>query len=308
MGLELSEVSFAYYVPKKMKQPIHFSLNNISLNINANDEFVAIVGHTGSGKSTLVQLFNALNFPSKGTVVINNNKIIKNIKAKEDTKKYRKQLIKQPKIKFPLKPLRKYTGLVFQFPEYQLFEETVYKDIIFGPKNFNPKEDYKDKVTEISKLMGIEDLLEKSPFALSGGQMRKVAIAGILISDPDILVLDEPTVGLDPITKKELLQLLTKINKELHKTIIIITHDMDVVSEYVKRVIVLKKGSLMYDGSKEELFKKQEIIENCNLALPNIVNIMNELNHKLNLDLDIYKYNIDDAFIEIKSKVGEQHE
>ena len=308
MGLELSEVSFAYYVPKKMKQPIHFSLNNISVNINANDEFVAIVGHTGSGKSTLVQLFNALNFPSKGTVVINNNKIIKNIKAKEDTKKYRKQLIKQPKIKFPLKPLRKYTGLVFQFPEYQLFEETVYKDIIFGPKNFNPKEDYKDKVTEISKLMGIEDLLEKSPFALSGGQMRKVAIAGILISDPDILVLDEPTVGLDPITKKELLQLLTKINKELHKTIIIITHDMDVVSEYVKRVIVLKKGSLMYDGSKEELFKKQEIIENCNLALPNIVNIMNELNHKLNLDLDIYKYNIDDAFIEIKSKVGEQHE
>lgn len=308
MGLELSEVSFAYYVPKKMKQPIHFSLNNISLNINANDEFVAIVGHTGSGKSTLVQLFNALNFPSKGTVVINNNKIIKNIKAKEDTKKYRKQLIKHPKIKFPLKPLRKYTGLVFQFPEYQLFEETVYKDIIFGPKNFNPKEDYKDKVTEISKLMGIEDLLEKSPFALSGGQMRKVAIAGILISDPDILVLDEPTVGLDPITKKDLLQLLTKINKELHKTIIIITHDMDVVSEYVKRVIVLKKGSLMYDGSKEELFKKQEIIENCNLALPNIVSIMNELNNKLNLNLDIYKYNIDDAFVEIKSKVGENHE
>lgn len=308
MGLELSEVSFAYYVPKKMKQPIHFSLNNISLNINANDEFVAIVGHTGSGKSTLVQLFNALNFPSKGTVVINNNKIIKDIKAKEDTKKYRKQLIKQPKIKFPLKPLRKYTGLVFQFPEYQLFEETVYKDIIFGPKNFNPKEDYKYKVIEISKLMGIEDLLEKSPFALSGGQMRKVAIAGILISDPDILVLDEPTVGLDPITKKDLLQLLTKINKELHKTIIIITHDMDVVSEYVKRVIVLKKGSLMYDGSKEELFKKQEIIESCNLALPNIVTIMNELNHKLNLNLDIYKYNIDDAFVEIKSKVGEKHE
>ena len=308
MGIELSKVSFAYYVPKKMKQQIHFNLNNISLNINANDEFVAIVGHTGSGKSTLVQLFNALNFPSKGKVIINKYVIDKEIKYDENTRKYRKALIKQPKLKFQLKPLRKYTGLVFQFPEYQLFEETVYKDIVFGPKNFDPKNDYKDKVEEISKLMGIENLLEKSPFALSGGQMRKVAIAGILISNPDILVLDEPTVGLDPITKHELLNLLTKINKELHKTIIIITHDMDVVSEYVKRVIVLKKGNLMYDGSKEELFKNQSIVDECNLALPNIVQIMKELNDKLNLNLDIYKYNIDDAYNEIVNKVGEEHE
>lgn len=308
MGIKLSKVNFAYYVPKKLDQDIKFSLQDISINIEGQDEFIAIVGHTGSGKSTLVQLLNALNFPSSGKIEINKYLIDKTISAEEKSKKYRKQLIQKPKIKFSLKPLRQYTGLVFQFPEYQIFEETVYKDILFGPKNFDKKNNHDKTVKTVSALMGISDLLDKSPFALSGGQMRKVAIAGILASNPDVLVLDEPTVGLDPIAKKELLQLLQKINTEQHKTIILITHDMDVVSEYAKRVIVLKGGHLMYDGSKEQLFKEEAIINNCHLGFPTIVTIMKQLNNKLHLDLDVYKYNLEDAFLEIKDKVGENHE
>ena len=210
---------------------------------------------------------------------------------------------------FKLKPLRKYTGLVFQFPEYQIFEETVLKDIQFGPLNFNNDKEYaKNKTIEISKIMGIEDLLEKSPFSLSGGQMRKVAIAGILASDPDILVLDEPTVGLDPIAKKDLLKFLNKLNKEFKKSIVIITHDMDVVSEYIKRVLVMKQGRLMYDGSKEQLFKNEQLVKDCNLDFPTIVTTLKEINNKMNLNLDVYQYNLEDAFAELKRKLGEANE
>ncbi len=269
MGIKLSEVSFAYYVPKKLNEPILFNLKDINLKISSHDEFIAIVGHTGSGKSTLVQLFNALQLPSSGTVNINDEFTIeKKIDCIVDNKKYRKELVKKPKLKFKLKPLRNYTGLVFQFPEYQLFEETVLKDIMFAPKNFlkDEKEALK-RAKEVSEIIGIEDLLEKSPFSLSGGQMRKVAIAGILAADPDILVLDEPTVGLDPIAKKELLELLKTINEKYHKTIIMITHDMDVVSEYIKRVLVLKQGQIMYDGSKEQLFRHKDINERSDVGL-----------------------------------------
>ena len=311
MGIELSRVNFAYYVPKKINESIRFNLKDINLKIEEKDEFIAIVGHTGSGKSTLVQLLNALQFPSEGKIEITENNCVieKNIDCEQNTKKYRKQLIKKPKIKFSLKPLRKYTGLVFQFPEYQLFEETVLKDIMFGPKNFNGDSELAEKkAKEAAKIMGITDLLEKSPFSLSGGQMRKVAIAGILASDPDILVLDEPTVGLDPIAKKELLELLNKLNKEYHKTIILITHDMDVVGEYIKRVVVLKEGHLMYDGTKQQLFKENKIIEECHLSLPTIVSLLKDLKKKLNLDIDEYQYCLEDAFNEIHRKLGDSNE
>ncbi len=310
MGIELSKVSFAYYVPRKLKDPILFTLDDINLQISSQDEFIALVGHTGSGKSTLVQLLNALRYPSVGEININNKYIInKNINFSTDCKKYRKALIKDPKIKFPLKALRQNTGLVFQFPEYQLFEETVLKDIMFAPKNFlKDSKEAEKRAKEISEIIGIDDLLEKSPFSLSGGQMRKVAIAGILAADPEILVLDEPTVGLDPIAKKELLQLLQKLNQEFHKTIIIITHDMDVVSEYIKRVLVLKKGKLMYDGSKEELFKNEQLVEQCNLGLPTIVQLLRQLKLKLNIDIDEYQYNLVDAYQELNKKLGDHHE
>ena len=310
MGIELSKISFAYYVPKKLQQPILFNLKDINLKISSHDEFIAVVGHTGSGKSTLVQLFNALQFPSSGKVNINNEYIInKDIDDTKDTKKYRKALVKKPNLKFKLRPLRKYTGLVFQFPEYQLFEETVLKDIMFAPKNFfKDDEEALKRAKEISEIIGIEHLLEKSPFSLSGGQMRKVAIAGILAADPEILVLDEPTVGLDPIAKKELLELLKQLNEKYHKTIIMITHDMDVVSEYIKRVLVLKQGKLMYDGSKEDLFRNTEIVESCNLGYPSVVSLLKDLKQKLNLDIDEYQYNLNDAYLELKNKLGDNHE
>jgi|SRR5690554_2168941 len=284
MGIKLSKVKFAYYVPRSKKQPIYYQLENINLNIKPEGEFIGIVGHTGSGKSTLVQLLNALLLPTDGEVNIFNNIITRKAKIK-------------------LKPIRKKVGLVFQFPEYQIFEETVLKDIMFGPKNFGA-EDPEKVAREAAETMGISDLLERSPFTLSGGQMRKVAIAGILASKPEVLIFDEPTAGLDPLAKSEFLTFIQKVNAELNKTIIIITHDMDVISEYTKRVLVLKQGKLMYDGSKEDLFKNKEIIEDCDLDYPEIVKIMRELKSRLNIDLDIYKYNIDDAFREIQNTVG----
>lgn len=310
MGIKLSKVSFAYYIPKTLKKPVLFTLKDINLNINSHDEFIALVGHTGSGKSTLVQLLNALKFPSIGKIDVNGEYIInKEIDNNIDNKKYRKALIKNPKLKFKLKPLRKNTGLVFQFPEYQLFEETVLKDIMFAPKNFlKDEKEAEERAKKVSEIIGIDDLLDKSPFSLSGGQMRKVAIAGVLAADPEILVLDEPTVGLDPIAKKELLELLKELNEKYHKTIIIITHDMDVVSEYIKRVLVLKQGKLMYDGPKEDLFKNEELVEECNLGLPTIVKLLKKLKTKLNIDLNEYQYNLNDAYNEIQNKVGEHHE
>jgi len=285
MGINFSKVNFAYFTPRK-KQNIRYVLKDINLNIEKEDEFIAVVGHTGSGKSTLVQHMNALLFPTSGTLKIFGNIVNKKIK---------------------LKPIRKRVGLVFQFPEYQIFEDTVKKDILFGPKNFEV-ENAEEKVIEIAQMMGITDLLERSPFTLSGGQLRKVAISGILASEPEILILDEPTVGLDPHTKFELLELLKRINEEKHKTIILITHDMEVVSKYVKRVIVLNSGKVVFDGPKEELFKKEDILEEYNLDYPETIKILKYLNQKLNLNLDVNKHSLQDAYLEIVKHLGDNNE
>lgn len=314
MGINLSEVDFAYLKSKKHENI--YAIKDINLKIDSQNEFIAIVGHTGSGKSTLVQSLNSLLIPTKGKInisfkengkdiyynILGNGKKTKySFSDKEDEIKYKSKVL--------LKPLRRHIGLVFQFPEYQIFEETVLKDIMFGPKNFlKDEEKAKEEAIKIAKMMGIEDLLEKSPFSLSGGQMRKVAIAGILASNPDILVLDEPTVGLDPLAKKELLEFLKFLNEKENKTIVIITHDMDVVGEYAKRTIVLKKGIIKYDGSKDLLFKNNSLVEECNLNYPNIVNVLRDLKNKLNIDIDIYKYNINDAYEEIRKCLGDKHE
>jgi len=257
MGIKLHEVSFAYYVPKSKKKPIHFTLKDINIDINSRDEFIGLVGHTGSGKSTLVQLLNALYLPTKGEIDIFGNVITYKSKIK-------------------LKPIRKTVGLVFQFPEYQIFEDTVLKDIMFGPKNFgieNPEQ----VAREVAEILGISDLLDRSPFNLSGGQMRKVAIAGILASKPEILILDEPTAGLDPLTKIEFLEFLKELNEKHHKSIIIITHDMDIVSKYLKRVLVLKQGNLMFDGPKNKLFENEKLLQTCHLDYPKMIRIMKAL-------------------------------
>lgn len=233
MPVKIENLSFTY-APKTPFQ--YEAIKNINLTIE-DHAFVAIVGPTGSGKSTLVQHINALLLPNEGMISVNGNII----RAKEKVKN--------------VKRFRQETGLVFQFPEYQLFEETVLKDVAFGPRNFGVKEEEaKEKAKKALTQVGIgESYYEKSPFELSGGEKRRVAIAGIIAMEPKILVLDEPTAGLDPRGAKEMMFLF----KELHNlgtTIILVTHDMNIVLEYAERVIVLKEGRIVEDTTSEKLF------------------------------------------------------
>lgn len=222
-----------------------------------------IVGHTGSGKSTLVQHMNGLLLATSGRVEVFNINVIRSKKIK-------------------LKPVREHVGLVFQFPEYQIFESTVLEDIMFGPKNFGKsKEEAKQLAIQAAHRIGINDeILERSPFTLSGGQMRRVAIAGAMAINPDILILDEPTVGLDPKGKDELMNLLVHMHNETHKTIIMISHDMDIVASYAKRILVMDQGKLIYDGDKKGLFADEEFLRQHNLDLPVISTIAKGLKAK----------------------------
>lgn len=277
MGINFSKVNYTY-APQKKKVKNKYILEDINLTISEKNEFITIVGHTGSGKSTLVQMMNALLVPTTGSVTVFGNEIT-----------YKKQK--------NLKRLRKNVGLVFQFPEYQLFEETVLKDVCFGPKNYKLENPVAKAKEALSSVKIYEDKYEKSPFRLSGGEKRKVAIAGILASEPNVLILDEPTVGLDPQTKKELLLLLKEINKE--KTVIIITHDMNALWEVSTRVIVLDDKKIVYDGDKYTLFKNKELVRKHSLDYPDIIKIMNTIKEKTGKDIDVYKENIDDAFDEL---------
>lgn len=280
MGIRFNRVTHEYasYSNKTYK-----AIQDISLNINSKDEVIALVGHTGSGKSTLAKHMNALIFPTDGTVEIFGNVIGKK---------------RDKKIKY--NSIRKQVGLVFQFPEYQLFEETVEKDIMFGPLNFKvPLEEAKVLAKNALQLVGLdESYLSRNPFNLSGGEKKRVSIAGILAIDPDILVLDEPTSGLDPHGRDVLMKLFQDIHKKTGKTIIIITHDMDLVYKYFNRVIVLKDGKLSFDGTPDKLFKSNLLKEN-HLDLPNTIKTLDYLNKELNLNLDIYKKTADEVIKEI---------
>ena len=233
MGINFSKVGFTYN-PQKRTKKNQYILEDVDLNISEKDEFICVVGHTGSGKSTLIQMMNALLVPTVGTVTVDDNEIT-----------YKKQK--------NLKSVRKKVGLVFQFPEYQLFEETVIKDVAFGPTNFKLDKPVDKAKEALEKLKVDKSFYEKSPFKLSGGEMRKVAISGILASEPEVLILDEPTVGLDPLARKELITLLREINEK--KTVIIVTHDMNLVWKVATRVIVLDETKIIYDGNKYDLFK-----------------------------------------------------
>ncbi|MCD8028927.1 MAG: energy-coupling factor transporter ATPase [Erysipelotrichaceae bacterium] len=238
----------------------YHALKGVNLSIETG-HMTALIGHTGSGKSTLIQHINALLLPTAGEVNIEDIIITATDKPKS------------------LKPLRKKAGLVFQFPEYQLFEETILKDIIFGPKNFGMNE---EKTLEIAKetikLVGLdESYLEKSPFDLSGGQKRRVAIAGILAMDPDILVLDEPTAGLDPQGAKEMMSLFKKINMQ-GKTVILVSHDMNQVLQYCDDVVVMNKGQVERHVLVDELFKETEYLTSLSIDLPIITSFILELN------------------------------
>ena len=263
MGISFKQVGHKYRGVKR--KDITVALDNINLDINERDEFIAIIGKTGSGKSTLISHMNGLLLPTEGEIEVFGNTL---------TRKKNKN----PK----LKTIRKRIGFVFQFPEYQLFEESVYKDIIFSPKNFGfSPEEIKNRVVEVCKLLHIDsELLKKSPFNLSGGQMRKVAIAGILSYDPDILILDEPTRGLDPKSSEEIMEIFYNIHKTLHKTIIMITHDMNLMYKYASRVVVMKDSRIVYDGIKEQLFVG-DTYKDYHLEKPEVLSLIDFLNKKL---------------------------
>lgn len=289
MGIDFQNVSFKHNPLGKI------NLKDINLSIESKGEFIFMLGHTGSGKSTLVQNMNALLLPYKGQIEVFDKKVILSYKhpLKLNTKKNRlkynlnesKHLLAKsniPNYSRHLREIRNHIGLVFQFPEYQLFEQTVLKDVMFGPKNFGQKED-EARISAINalKLVGLrEDYFEKSPFTLSGGEMRRVAIAGILAINPDIIILDEPTVGLDPKSKDNLMNLLEDIRNKTGKTIIVVSHDMNVVAEHATRIIVLDKGCIVYDGDKRRLFEDEDKLHEFKLDLPIISKVAKELHAK----------------------------
>ncbi len=237
------------------------AIENINLTVEAG-EFVALIGHTGSGKSTLVQHLNGLLKPTSGKVLLDGIDIWE--KPKE------------------IRTIRKRVGLVFQYPEYQLFEETVYKDIAFAAKNagFSEKE-IDESVRAAAQFTGIdESLFEKSPFDLSGGQKRRVAIAGIMAMKPEVLVLDEPTAGLDPRGRDEILDRIKQYQKENGTTVILVSHSMEDVAKYAERVIVMDHGSVAIYDTTEEVFSRADMLRSLGLQIPQITKVFEELRRR----------------------------
>ena len=260
MDIRFKQVGFAYQAgtPFEMR-----ALHDISFSIEEGS-YVAIIGHTGSGKSTILQHLNALLKPTEGIVELG-DKTIDSTTGNKD-----------------LKPLRKKVGIVFQFPEAQLFEETVEKDIAFGPKNFGVSEEEALKIaSEVVKTVGLpEDVLKKSPFDLSGGQMRRVAIAGVLAMKPDVLVLDEPTAGLDPKGRLEMMEMFYKLNKEQNMTIVLVTHQMNDVSDYADHVIVIEAGNVVKEGLPKEVFSDASWLLEKQLGVPTTLAFVEKLKEK----------------------------
>lgn len=273
MQITVNNVSYTYNVNKLDKFE---ALKNISLSIEKGD-FVALVGKTGSGKSTLIQTFNGLLEPTKGFTKIDEFLVTSDKKLKKQIFKEDEVIKKANKKSFLL---RKKVGMVFQFPEYQLFEQTIIKDVMFGPLNFKVAPDIaKQKAVEALNSVNInESYFERSPFELSGGEKRRVAIAGVLASNPDILVLDEPTAGLDPNGKIEIMNLVKKIHNE-GKTIVLVTHDMDVVMNYANKVFVLNDSKLIDETTPVELFNKTDLSK-LSLEIPTFYKVKYLLKNK----------------------------
>ena len=249
MGIALENVSFTYQEGTPLASA---ALSDVSLTI-ADGSYTALIGHTGSGKSTILQLLNGLLVPSQGSVRVFDTLITSTSKNKD------------------IRQIRKQVGLVFQFAENQIFEETVLKDVAFGPQNFGVSEEDAEQIArEKLALVGIdESLFNRSPFELSGGQMRRVAIAGILAMEPAILVLDEPTAGLDPLGRKELMNLFKKLHQS-GMTIVLVTHLMDDVAEYANQVYVMEKGRLVKRGKPSDVFQDVVFMEKVQLGVPKI--------------------------------------
>ena len=278
MPIKINHLSYVYLkkTPNEVK-----ALDDVSLEL-PDGKITAIIGHTGSGKSTLIQTLNGLITPSEGTVEIGDFVVTNN-----------------PKKNKRIKELRKHVSIVFQFPEYQLFEETVEKDVAFGLKNYGYKEDEAiEKAHQALKEVGLdESFYQRSPFELSGGEKRRVAIAGIIAIDPEVLILDEPTAGLDPLGSKIILELVEKLNHN-GKTIILVTHDMNIVLNHADHVVVINDSKIAFEGTPSELFSGD--VSNYSIEIPQLFKFSQSLKDR-GVNIDINKIsNIDDLISQLK--------
>ena len=282
MSIKLSDINYTYMKDTPFEKT---GIKNINLEISEG-EFVAIIGHTGSGKSTLVQHLKGLLTPDSGTVIIDDVNINQNtVSAKAAKNK---------------------VGIVFQYPEQQLFEETVYKDVTFGPKNMGMPEEKLENIAKQSLefvSLDYEKYKNRSPFQLSGGQMRKVAIAGVIALKPKYLILDEPAAGLDPVGRDDLFEKISKLYQETGMTVILISHNMDDVARLAQRLIVMNNGEISIDDKPEQVFKYKEKLVAAGLALPQITELLSKLKQQgLAVEENIIK--LDDAIVNIKTAWG----
>lgn len=275
MSLVLENIDYEYEAGTAMSVK---ALQQVSIKIDEN-EFVGIIGHTGSGKSTLMQLMNGLLAPSGGTVLFNGD----NINQKDYNKRQ----------------LHCNIGLVFQYPENQLFESSVLKDVMFGPLNKGmTREQAEEQAKSALSYVSLgEEYYNGSPFDLSGGEKRRVAIAGVMAMNPEILILDEPTAGLDPCSRDDLLESLVELHKS-GKTIILVSHSMEDIAKYVERIIVLKDGSVQFDGTKTEVFSHIEELEKMGLSAPETVYLMKEIKNR-GFDVSETVFNVDKVVTEL---------
>lgn len=266
MSIKLQHIVYEYDSQGEDKEK---AIDDISLEIKRG-EFIGIIGHTGSGKSTLIQHFNGLLKATSGSYYFDGEDV------------YAKG--------FSIRDLCKKVGFSFQYPEYQLFEATVLDDVCFGPKNMGlPREEQEKRARRALEAVGIpKEYEKKSPFLLSGGEKRRVAIAGVLAMEPEYFILDEPTAGLDPIGRKKILELLKKLWKEKGMTIILVSHSMEDIADYATRVLIMKNGKLLMDGTPKEIFGERKKVEDAGLSVPDVtkcIHLLNERGFGLNTDI-----------------------
>ncbi len=281
MSIQLEDVSYIYSPGTAYEMS---ALDHVSLEI-PQGQFVGVIGHTGSGKSTLIQHLNGLMRPTSGRVLYNGEDIWQE--------------------GYDLRGLRFHVGLVFQYPEHQLFETTVMEDVCFGPKNqgLSPEECRERAKKALSQVEIPEELYEKSPFDLSGGQKRRVAIAGVLAMNPDVIVLDEPTAGLDPKGRDEILDRVRYLHDTRGITVILVSHSMEDVARYVERLIVMSRGQKKYDGTPREVFSHYKELEKIGLAAPQMTYIMHALSER-GMDVDVSAMTVEEARDSILKALG----
>lgn len=267
MQINITNIDYTYNKGTVFEKRV---LRNVTLKLKEH-AYNVIVGKTGSGKSTLIEHINGLLVPNSGEVIVDNT-IITYPKNRREKKELAKNLRK----------IRKNVAVLFQFSEQQLFETTVLKDIMFAPLNYGvTEEEAKLNAIELVKLVGLnEDYLEKSPFELSGGEMRKVALCGVLALNPKVLILDEPTVGLDYKSREDIMNLIKQLQQKTDMTIVLVTHNMDYVLKYADRIFVLNKGELDFSGTAEELFSDENVLKKNSLDLPEVLKFYGELKSK----------------------------